>query len=67
MEPENLALDLGTHAAAALTVLTMARRDLRAPDDLPAARAGATQRTSGQLRSDMKQRWLPTAASTSAT
>lgn len=60
MESESLVLTLGSQAAAALTVLTMARCTLPFPERLPATlRAAAESARGQQFLSDMKQRWLP--------
>ena len=52
METETLVLNLGSQAAAALTVLTATARTQAA------APAGIERSASGRLWSDMKQRWL---------
>ena len=52
METETLVLNLGSQAAAALTVLTATAR-------IQAAQASIERSASGRLWSDMKQRWLP--------
>ena len=60
MEPENLALSLGAQAAAALTVLTMARCTLPFPDRIPAMlRAAAKSARRGRLWTDMMRRRPP--------
>ncbi len=53
METETLMLNLSSQAAAALTLLT-ATAGTQA-----AAQTGIERSASGQLWSDMKQRWLP--------
>lgn len=60
MEPETLVWNLGSQAAAALMILTAARCSLPVPARTrPAARPDIGRSASGQLWSDMKQRWLP--------
>ena len=53
METETLVLNLSSQAASALTVLTATARTQAA------AQTGIERSASGQLWSDMKQRWLP--------
>lgn len=61
MDTETSVLNLGSQAAAALLVLTAARRGLPATARIQAAaaRPGRERSASEQLWSDMKQRWLP--------
>ncbi len=60
MEPETLALNLGSQAAATLLVLTATRCVLpTAAGTRTAVRAEAERSASGWLWSAMKQRWLP--------
>ena len=62
MEPENLVLSLGSQAAAALTVLTMARCTLPFPDRIPATlRAAAESARRGRLWTAMMRRRPPAA------
>ncbi len=64
MESESLVLNLGSQAAAALAVLTMARCTLPFPERVPATlRAAAESARSRQLWRGMKQRWLPASTS----
>ena len=64
MEPENLVLSLGSQAAAALTVLTMARCTLPFPDRIPATlRAAAESARRGQLWAAMMRRQPPATGS----
>ena len=59
MEPETLMLNLGSQATAALMVLTATRCALPATAKTQAAaQADIEHSASGQLWSDMKQRWL---------
>ena len=59
METETLVLNLGPQAAAALMVLTATRCGLPPTARTQAAGSDIERSASGQLWSDMKQRWLP--------
>ena len=59
MEPENLALNLGSQAVVALTILTLTPYTLPALDRIPATPRSVAKRSGGRrLWAGIKQRWL---------
>jgi len=59
MEPENLALNLGSQAVVALTIMTLTRYTQPTLDRIPAPpRSVATRSGGGQIWHALKQRWL---------